>query len=483
MLDSVIVRLLPVILLAWACTSFVLPYVVRTAVRLGIIDFPDQRRIHASPIPRAGGAAVVFGFYIAALLVFAITPDNSPSLIDIRFWAALSLGTLVVTSVGIVDDVVGLRPLSKLMGQCCAAIILLASGLHLGAIGGYALTPGQDFALCLLWLLLVTNAYNLIDGLDGLASGLATIASCALAFSFAARGYTPEAAICLALAAACVGFLRYNRYPARVFLGDTGSNFLGFLLGAMTLVGWGKGSGAEYFWLPVCSLAVPLFDTGLAVLRRTVGWVHAFMLGKQRPKGVMSADLKHLHHCFLNTGRSQHQVVAILCALQAAIATTAVLSLLLDEWMLVWNLSCLALFVVLTLRLGRVMPPRPWTVGRLAAGGVDVLLEAVAFAAGAVAPGLATNLLITCRLSSRALISRMDAGRKRRGEATSAQLSDAQLAAAISNVLRAVDISIREQRSIAAAVAKRQERTTESEREGSLPGGLETLPNGQGVTE
>lgn len=457
MVDSVLLRLLPVIVLAWACTSCVLPYVVRTAVRLGIIDFPDQRRIHASPIPRAGGAAVVFGFHIAALLVFAIAPLESATLIDLRFWAALSLGTLVVASVGFVDDIVGLRPFSKLLGQCCASLILLASGLHLGSVCGIPLTPGQDFALCMLWLVLITNSYNLIDGLDGLASGLATISSCALAFSFAARGYAPEAALCLALAASCVGFLRYNRYPARVFLGDTGSNFIGFLLGAMTLVGWGHGSGAEYFWLPVCALAVPLFDTGLAILRRSFAWAHAVGGGQERPKGVMSADLKHLHHCFLNTGRSQHQVVALLCALQAAVAISAVLSLLLaDQWVVPWNLMCVTLFVICTLVLGSVVPHEKRILPRVFNGAANVLLEVIAFMTGTTAPGFLSGMVVAGRLSMQSAISRLLSAR-RRAEPAAGTLTDAQLTAAINDVLRAVDSSIREQRSIALAAARRQE--------------------------
>ena len=457
MVDSILLRLLPIILLAWACTSFVLPYVVRTAVRLGIIDFPDQRRIHASPIPRAGGAALVFGFHIAALLAFVIIPSESAALVGLRFWAALSLGTLVVASVGMVDDIVGIRPFSKLLGQCCATLILLASGLHLGSIGGIPLTAGQDFVICMLWIVLVTNAYNLIDGLDGLASGLATISSCALAFSFAARGYVPEAALCLALAASCVGFLRYNRYPARVFLGDTGSNFIGFLLGAMTLVGWGHGTAAEYFWLPVCALAVPLMDTGLAVLRRSIAWIRAIGGGNLRPKGVMSADLKHLHHCFLNTGRSQHQVVALLCALQASIAISAVLSLLLvDELMLYWNAASISLFVVATLVLGGVIRHARLKVPRFVSGAFSLLFEMVAFMAGAMSPGFVTDLLAAFRVSCSGLLARR-MGSKLCNEATATPMTDAQLAAAINDVLRAVDVSIREQRSINAAAARRQE--------------------------
>ena len=434
-----------------------LPYVVRTAVRLGIIDFPDQRRIHASPIPRAGGAAVVFGFHIAALLAFVIIPVESEALVDLRFWAALSLGTIVVASVGMVDDIVGIRPFSKLLGQCCATLILLASGLHLGSIAGIPLTPGQDFAICMLWIVLVTNAYNLIDGLDGLASGLATISSCALAFSFAARGYAPEAALCLALAASCVGFLRYNRYPARVFLGDTGSNFIGFLLGAMTLVGWGHGSAAEYFWLPVCALAVPLTDTGLAVLRRSVAWLRAIGVDNPRPKGLMSADLKHLHHCFLNTGRSQHQVVALLCALQASIAISAVLGLLVAEELIAyWSLACLALFFASTLALGGLIRQSERRLPRALAGACSLLVEMIAFTAGAVAPGFVTNLLVAFRVSLSGLWART-LGTKPRKEALAAPMTDAQLTAAINEVLRAVDVSIREQRSLHAAVARRQE--------------------------
>lgn len=470
MVDSILLRLLPVILLAWACTSFVLPFVVRTAVRLGVIDFPDQRRIHASPIPRAGGAAVVFGFHIAALLVFVIVPAESDTLVDLRFWAALSLGTLVVASVGMVDDIVGIRPFSKLLGQGCAALILLASGLHLGSIAGIPLTPAQDFVICMLWIVLVTNAFNLIDGLDGLASGLATISSGALAFSFAARGYVAEAALCLALAASCVGFLRYNRYPARVFLGDTGSNFIGFLLGAMTLVGWNHGSGAEYFWLPVCALAIPLTDTGLAVFRRSIAWLSAVGAGAARPKGLMSADLKHLHHCLLNTGRSQHQVVALLCALQASVAISAVLSLLLAEELVVyWNACALVLFVVSTLLLCGVLRHARLTVPRAVAAAGNVLVEVIAFMAGAMAPGFVTNLLVALRVSCEGMVARVS-GSKLRKEAVAAPMTDAQLTAAINDVLRAVDVSIREQRSLNAAVARRQDYVARRESESDAAG-------------
>lgn len=276
--------------------AFVMTPPIRALARkIGAIDVPaDTRRMHTAPIPRMGGMAIFLGFMLASVL-FA---ESSPVLLSI--W----LGGLIIVVMGVIDDVVQLHPIIKFLVQIAAALVVVAHGLRIDFIrfGDYYLVFDEAaIPMTVLWIVLVTNAMNLIDGLDGLSCGIAAITSLSLTIVMFLRGDTVSALLTAILFGSCMGFLPFNRYPARIFLGDTGSQFLGFLLSVLTLSGLFKMHTVISFFVPVAIFALPLFDTTFAFFRR-------LFHGKNPFKG----DRGHLHHRLIDLGYSQKETVAIL---------------------------------------------------------------------------------------------------------------------------------------------------------------------------
>ena len=259
-----------VFLTALVVTYLLTPFIRELACRFGIMDLPDERRPHKHPTARGGGLAVVLGVTAACLVALVFPGSTRPGGFNLHWWLGFVPAALVLVAVGLVDDIRGLKPWKKLAGQVLAAVLICLSGTRFGTLFGFTLPPVLDGLLVVLWIVAVINAFNLIDGLDGLASGLAVISATGLC-GVLLLGHMPGAIVVLAaLAGACLAFLRYNFHPATIFLGDTGSMFIGLVLGVVALESFTKNTFLLSLAIPMLVLGVPIYDTLLAIWRRSV---------------------------------------------------------------------------------------------------------------------------------------------------------------------------------------------------------------------
>ncbi len=317
MLTSLGLRLRLRVLLALAVSAGVCfaatPAVGRLARRIGAMDRPgESRRVHDHPIPRLGGLAILLGL-LAGVALFADLDRGSRGIL----W-----GCLAISALGTADDLWDLKPWVKLLGQTFAAFIALSHGVEIHILtnpvhfaGGTLSLGGLSAPVTLLWIVGMTNALNLIDGLDGLAAGVSLIScACMLAVSLFLPEATCVSVLLGALGGACLGFLPYNRNPARIFMGDTGALLLGYVLSTASVLGLFKMYTMATFAMPLLILALPLFDTVFAVTRRLSHGV-----------SPLKPDRGHVHHRLLAMGLSQKQAVAILYAVSAVMGLAAVM--------------------------------------------------------------------------------------------------------------------------------------------------------------
>ena len=268
-----------------------------------------------------------------------------------------------------IDDRFGLAPWIKLLGQCLAAVTLFSfSGYSFAGLVGTEMPVAIDLALTVLWCVALINAFNLIDGLDGLCGGLAVISSLGMAATFLFRGFPGECIVLLALVGATLGFLRYNFHPARIFLGDTGSMFLGFTLAAVCLESGGKSTLIVSLGMPFIAAGIPIMDTVLAIWRRSVRRVIARRAGAETVGKVMDADKDHLHHRFLQTGMDQRRVALLLYFGNLCLVVLGILWILFSQATVgVFLLMVLAGFYVL---VRHVVHVELWDTGQMLASGV-----------------------------------------------------------------------------------------------------------------
>lgn len=338
-------------LLAFITAFVITPYTIRFAHKVGAVDIPNDRRVNKKPMPRLGGLAVISGFLVSA--IYLIVTMHIENKIDFvaeglnKKLLGFLLGILVLGITCFLDDVKGIKPLVKLAGQTLAAIIVVNSGVlidnftipfkennvMLNEVFGYILTIG--------WIVGITNAINLIDGLDGLSSGI-TLISCISLLIIFSLNESPLIAIVLitALAGAIVGFIPYNFNPAKTFIGDVGSNFMGFVIAVISILGVAKTYTAIVIVAPIIVLALPIFDTLWAIVRRIVK--------TKSIKGVFKADKGHLHHRLMARGYTQKQAVLILYGITATFGMTAII--LLDSG--VWKAISFALLVIAIVAIG-----------------------------------------------------------------------------------------------------------------------------------
>ena len=252
---------------------------------------------------------------------------RSPAVLIFHWWLIFLPSSLVLLAVGLVDDIRGLGAWKKLAGQIVAALWIALSGTHFGSFFGYELPPFLDGFLVVVWIVAVINAYNLIDGLDGLASGLALISATGLC-GILVLGNPPGVFLPLiALMGACLAFLRYNFHPATIFLGDTGSMSIGLLLGVVSLQTFTKNTFFLSMAIPLLILGVPIYDALLAIWRRSVR-KFAFASGgepERKSGGIMTADVEHLHHRLVKAGLSARRVAVVLCVTNAALVVFGLL--------------------------------------------------------------------------------------------------------------------------------------------------------------
>ncbi|MGH9752206.1 MAG: glycosyltransferase family 4 protein [Blastocatellia bacterium] len=315
------------------------PTVRRLCERLGWLDEPcDERRVHHKAIPRLGGVAVVVSMLLALTALLFVDNFVTRSLWAERSQMFVALApALLIFLVGVYDDLRGIRPRHKFIAQGLAATLFFALGgrieiLSASFAGAVKLPLAISFVVTVLWVVAITNAFNLIDGVDGLAAGAALFASFVMIAVSIVTGHPFVTASSLALAGALVGFLRYNFNPASIFLGDSGSLFIGFMLATLSVQGTQKASTAVAVAIPLLAFGLPIIDTGLTILRRFVGW---------RP--LFQGDREHIHHKLLARGWSQRRVAL---ALYGACALFGLQALLFVQSGGVGRLTGLWLFVV-----------------------------------------------------------------------------------------------------------------------------------------
>lgn len=296
------------LILCFIVSVIITPLVKKFAFFIGATDRPNQRKVHQSIMPRLGGLAIIVSFMLG---IFLLRPEN-PSLLSIL------IGCSIITATGLLDDLFELPAKYKLIGQIAAACVVVFWGnlqvtfinLPFGAQLQFGLL---SIPFTIIWIVGITNAINLIDGLDGLAAGVSSIALITISGMAILQGYFIVAIIGLILLSSTLGFLIYNFHPASIFMGDTGALFLGFIISVLSLMGF-KNVTFISFVIPVIILAVPISDTFFAILRRII---------HKKPLGA--PDKQHLHHCMLRMGYSHRQTVLLIYAMSAFFGLTAVI--------------------------------------------------------------------------------------------------------------------------------------------------------------
>lgn len=290
------------------------PLVRQGALRLGVVDHPASRKMHHVPVPLLGGAAIVASFFTVLLGVHFLVPEMLGEHADSL--PALLAGGLLIAAVGVWDDWKGMKAPMKFAWQLAAASIVVIAGaqteMFTNPLGGSLHLGWVTPLITILWIAGVTNAVNLIDGLDGLAAGVSSIAALSLCAVASITDESLVAMASLALAGASLGFLPYNLFPARVFLGDTGSMFLGFTLASLGAVGSLKASTTTLLVLPIVVLGIPVFDTVWAILRRT-----------HRKVSPFEPDREHIHHRLVKVGLHHRHVVLVLCFVSSFLGLSA----------------------------------------------------------------------------------------------------------------------------------------------------------------
>lgn len=306
-------------LITLAVSSFLLallltPLVRNYSVRRGWVDTPDARKVHGAGIPRTGGVAVVAAF-VGSFGILLLLGLQGGRLVDLGLVGRLAPAVGVIFAVGLIDDLKGMTAWQKLAGQLLAAVVAFESGVQVHGVGGWVLPGYMELPATLAWLVLVTNAVNLIDGMDGLATGVALFATFTILAAGLQTNNIPLAMAVIPLGGALLGFLRYNFNPATVFLGDSGSLTIGFLLGCFGIFWSQKSATILGVTAPLLALAIPLLDAGLAVIRRFL-----------RRESIFRADRGHVHHRLLEKGLTVRQAALILYAVSLLFAILSLVS-------------------------------------------------------------------------------------------------------------------------------------------------------------
>ena len=326
--------LLPALLaaaVAAVMTGALVPIVTRVATAIQALDHPGGRKDHASPVPRLGGVAVVFGLGISLLFAAFWLRSLGDLTLPRNVLLGLALATFMVFLVGIVDDITGVSSLDKFVVELLAAFLIVKLGWSFGVLGlpgGGNLDLGSfGVVASVLWIVGVTNAINLIDGLDGLAGGVVAIIACSFFVYALLQGDALAIVAMAAVIGACLGFLRFNWSPARIYLGDSGSLTLGFVLATTSVQSSLKAPAAVAILVPILALGLPVIDTllvmGVRFVERPKGPISSRLLG------MFHADRNHLHHMLLGLAKTRRRVVVwiygavlVFCLLALVVAVT-----------------------------------------------------------------------------------------------------------------------------------------------------------------
>ena len=303
-----IIYILAAMVLAGLIAFTTTPAVSVLAYKIGAIDIPrDNRRMHKKPTPRIGGLAIFAGFVIATLVFCEVRPEL----------VAIYLGGLVIVAVGVIDDIFRINGWIKLAAQVGVALIAVSQGVvveFVNFFGTYISFGAFSIPITVIWIVGLTNAINLIDGLDGLACGVSAICSVSLLLVMILKGEFYVAILTAVVVGACIGFLPFNSNPAKIFMGDTGALFLGYTMAVISVSGVFKLHTVVSFMIPLSIFGLPIFDTTFAFIRRIL-----------HGKSPFSADRGHLHHRLIDMGFNQKQSVRILYAICGILGASALL--------------------------------------------------------------------------------------------------------------------------------------------------------------
>lgn len=338
-------------LIAFITAFMATPHTIKLAKKIGAVDTPkDARRINRITMPRLGGLAVIAGFFVSVIyLLIVMSIEKNIDLTQENYIQKLigfCIGAIIIGVTCFIDDVKGVKAIIKLITQILAAVIVVKSGLKIDTLSIPFLNLQnaseifyEIFTVC--WIVGITNAINLIDGLDGLSTGISIIACMSLLIIFSLNA-SPLISIILitALCGSLVGFLPYNFNPAKTFIGDTGSNFLGYCLSIISILGVAKTYTAIVIVAPLIVLALPVFDTIFAIIRRIIK-------GKSL-KAIIQPDAGHLHHKMLKKGFTQKQAVLILYGVSASFGMFAVI--LMESG--IWKALSFALIILVIIAMG-----------------------------------------------------------------------------------------------------------------------------------
>jgi UDP-GlcNAc:undecaprenyl-phosphate GlcNAc-1-phosphate transferase len=307
--------LLAVLLVSFTVCYFLVPAVSIIARKLGAVDKPDgKRKIHTRATPRLGGIAIYAGILTGILTGFLYLLNNRKIIyIDPVQITAVVVGSTFVVLIGAADDFFDLKPYEKYLGQVAAAIIALLFGINFSFINlPYAGTISLgiwSYILTIFWITAMMNIMNFIDGLDGLAAGVSAIAGISFLAYLLLKGNLTASIVVVALIGSSLAFLKYNSYPASIFMGDSGSLLLGYIFGVITISGVVKSMSVFSFLVPIVVMGVPIVDTFLAIIRRLRGG-----------KPITEADSKHIHHRLLHKGLSHRAAVFLIYFWSAVLA-------------------------------------------------------------------------------------------------------------------------------------------------------------------
>lgn len=284
------------------------PFVKKLAVNIGAVDKPNERKVHKTLMPRLGGLAIYISFIMGVLVFLPDIQDDLPILI----------GATIVILLGILDDLFTLSAKRKFIGQIIAALVPVLSGLQINYItipDGKVIEFGWlAIPITIFWIVAITNAINLIDGLDGLAAGVSSIALFTISYLAMTLGDPSAFVMGILLMGSTLGFLVYNFYPAKIFMGDTGALFLGYMISVLSILGLTKSATIFSLIVPIIILGVPIIDTTFAIIRRLI-----------YGKPLSAPDKYHLHHCLIRMGFTHRQSVVSIYLLSILFSLTAIL--------------------------------------------------------------------------------------------------------------------------------------------------------------
>lgn len=283
------------------------PIVIAISKRLNLVDKPNFRKVHTKPISVMGGTVILFSFLIGIWIGHPIETEIKP----------LIIGAIIMYVLGLVDDIYDLKPYIKLAGQIAAALVVAFYGVTIDFISlpmGTTIHFGfLSIPITVIWIVAITNAINLIDGLDGLASGVSAIGLITIGFIAILQANIFITMICCVLLGSLIGFLFYNFHPAKIFLGDSGALMIGFIIGFLSLLGF-KNITIIALFFPIVILAVPFIDTLFAMIRRVKKGQH-----------IMQADKSHLHHKLLALGYTHRQTVLLIYSISILFSLSSII--------------------------------------------------------------------------------------------------------------------------------------------------------------